>query len=497
MSRFVQNFNGPSLVYPNGGEMFTRNTVTIQWLEPSDASSTTNLIWHEILFTELYDDLGQQEWSQISNVPAGTTSFIWSIPVYVKSNKCRIGIRSVNYKGERSAISYSANNFSIQDRNLPIPAVVEPVGGIKYFSYVPIILDSKGVIGQCSQRAFYQVYYSSKKQEIDWTLISGNIPVGSDPVYWDIRELRSSSDYSVKVEIVDEDSVSEPVFINDLQLNSLNYFLIDTKPPTGKIEIMNNQEYTNERNAILKISAYDKITESKLFRIEQKDVITGGSILGSYQGLSEFSTWYISGDDGVKLIQVRFKDYAGNILLDGSQNEFFRTYKSLDNREVTSFMAEKRGDEINLWIAFGGSSYLLYLNQNQVAALIGEATSLILYNDVLYIGIKTTGNKGVLQRYSGGQITTLKVFGDTDSVINSMEVFDDKLFIGLDNGKLLSFNGSVLSEEYNDNIYDKSIYHIRTDGNALFVFFDSSLDIVVMNVNSSGVYSFSSLAMEV
>ncbi|KKM28133.1 hypothetical protein LCGC14_1567730 [marine sediment metagenome] len=447
MSRFVQNFNGASLVYPNGGEIFNRRTITIQWIEPSNAATSSNLIWHEILFTELYDDLNQQEWSQIANISMGITSFDWSIPVYVKSNKCRVGIRSVNHKGERSAISYSANNFSIQDKNLPIPAVFEPVEGASYFSYVPIVLDNKGIIGQCSQRAFYQVYYSSEKQDVDWTLISGNIPVGSEPIYWDIRELRSSPDYSVKVEIVDEDSVSEPVFINNLQLNSLNYFLIDTKPPTGKIEITNNREYTNERNAILKISAYDETTEAKLFRIEQKDIFSGNLTLGSYQNLSEFSTWYVSGNDGIKLIQVRFKDYAGNILLDGSQNEFFRTYKSLDNREITSFVSKKNGSEIDLWIAFGGSSYLLYLNQNQVAILTGECTSLIIYNDVLYIGIKTIENKGILQKYSGGQITTLKEFDDVDSVINSMEVFDDKLFIGLDNGKLLSFNGSFLSTD--------------------------------------------------
>ena len=496
MSRFIQNFNGPSLVYPNGGEIFTRNTVMIQWLEPSDTPSV-NLIWYEILFTELYDDTSQQEWSQISNIPEGTTSFIWSIPTYIKSSKCRIGIRSVNHKGERSAISFSANDFSIQDRHLPIPAVVEPVGGASYFSYVPIILDSKGIIGQCSQRAFYQVYYNSIKQKIDWTLIAGNIPVRSEPIYWDIRELISSPDYSVKIEMVDEESVSEPVFINDLQLNSLNYFLIDTNPPTGKIEIINNKEYTNERNTILKISAYDKTTEAKLFRIEQKDIMGASPDPGPYQSLSEFSTWYISGGDGVKLIQVRFKDYAGNILLDGSQNEFFRTYKSLDNREVTSFMSEKIGDEINLWMAFGGSSYLLYLNQNQIAALTGEVTSLISYNDVLYIGIKTTDNKGVLQRYSGGQVTTLKEFDDVDSVINSMEVFDDKLFIGLDNGELLSFSGSLLTEEYNDDIYDKSVCLIRSDGNSLFIFFDSSLDVLVLNVDDSGTYSFSNLVMEV
>ena len=94
-----QQFDGPSLTSPNGGEVFSTKEITINWTEPTNIESTGNLVWYEILFTEFYGKFEKPEWIQIANVSIGTTSFIWSVSQYIKSDMCRIGVRAVNHKG--------------------------------------------------------------------------------------------------------------------------------------------------------------------------------------------------------------------------------------------------------------------------------------------------------------------------------------------------------------------------------------------------------------
>ena len=237
MNRRVYNIevDGPTLISPNGGEMFYGSTIDITWFESTNISTTTDIIWYQLFIIEDYDIKSFQDFVQIATLPVGTTSFIYTINKNLKGKKCRIGIRSIDHKGKRSPISFSADDFLINNRKLPLPAVFKPISNGIYFSYVPFVFDQKGVLGRYSQRAFYQVYYKSDNQRIDWTLLLSNIMIGSEPVNLDVSGLPTDSDYSLKVEIVDEDNVSEPVFINNITINNANYFIIDTIPPRGEI----------------------------------------------------------------------------------------------------------------------------------------------------------------------------------------------------------------------------------------------------------------------
>lgn len=492
------DYDGPSLSYPNGGEIFTDNQVTITWTEPVEISLSSNLNWYEIYFTESYNRLKQPEWLQIGMVPVGNNSFVWNISPFAKGDKCRVGIRAVNHRGERSKISISAADFYIQDRRLPKPSVLDPHEGYSYFSYVPIILDPLGVVGQCSERAFYQIYYSSKEQGIDWTLIANNISINTKPIRWDIRDLNSSEDYVLKIELVDDDNISEPVFIENIKINTLNYYLVDTQPPTGTIEVINNLEYIKDRDVIVNTKAYDETSGTESMRIEQFNINAAGNTTdtGPYQKLTDLSTWHIKGDDGVKLIQSRFRDYAGNVVLDNSIEEFFRTYKSLNNIEVTAFLSDIQGTITNLWTAFGGSNPQLYLNTRLVSTVAGEITSMEVFDNILYIGIETDEGKGTLQRYTGGVINTVYEIDTEESVISTMKVFDGKLFLGLRNGRLLSFNGTSVTLQNASNIFDYNIYYLDTDGNVLYIFLDNYKNVFVMRKDTQGQYFFSEIVID-
>ena len=504
--------DAPTLVYPNGGEIFTEGSIDIQWIEPLNIPKGET-IWYEISITDTFDTLKKPELIQISTIPYGNSFYSYYIDKNFKGVKCRVGIRAVNQKGERSQISFSADYFTITNEGLPSPSVLDPFSGGVYFSYIPIVLQHDAVVGRCSQRAFYQIFYSSKLQDIDWTLLKSDIMVGSDPFDIDVRGIPTSSDYALKIELVDDGHVSPPLFINNVTVNNISYFIIDTIPPKGSIKIVDNTEYVKDKDFIVRLEAYDKSSGIKEYRIEETDVGTGSDVIGKYSDLTPLASWDIRTDeDGLKLIKVRYKDYGDNVIIDDVNGKYFRTYKELDDREITAFL----NNGIYLYIAFKGDaldpnidSPALYKNQSLIYTLDGNATALEYYNGVLYIAIEDPyENKGILQRESGGLVqsvvdnsnqyldveeTELNSLYSSDSIINTMEVFDSKLFMGLQNGTLLSFNGATMTVENDTYVNNRNINLIKTDGNLLYIYFENSTEIFIMHKNSSGDYIFTTV----
>jgi hypothetical protein len=506
----------PTLLYPNGGETFNGSSINIRWEEPLGLSSST-LMWYEIFITDVFDKNKKPELLQIATVPYGNSSYNYYIQENLKGKKCRIGIRYVTHSGIRSEISFSADNFIIVNKELPSPALMEPVTGDTYFSYVPFIFDYESILGRASQRSFYQIYYKSDNQNIDWTLLKKNIMIGSDPINIDVSYFNTDSDYVFKIELVDGDNVSPPVFIDNIKINNVNLFVIDTVPPDGTIKIVDNDEYTKETTLLLELSANDKDSGVKDFQIQQTNVgetdDNKAIFKGPFVSFSSIVTWDIVGEnggtpiDGVKLIQSRYRDYGDNVIEDSESANFFRTYKNIENREVSTFLY----DNNYLYTAFVGDDISgdlpqLYKDLTLLSTLQGEATALKVYNNILYIAIKDDEEKGILQRLSGGTVNTvinnnsqyldssqtiLNSLFLADSIINVMEVFDNTLFLGLNNGELLSFKGSIIETENDDYLNVKSINNIKTDGNILYIFFENSTEILTMYKDTSGNYIFS------
>lgn len=493
----TDGLQGPSIISPNGGEEFSEREVLITWSEPKKADFQSTF-WYEIFYVDNYEQDAKNKWKQVAIVPSGVSSYLWKLNDSIKSLKCRIGIRAINQKGEKSKLSISSNNFKLNDRRLPIPSVSEPIPGRTYYSYVPIILDKEGLVGQCSQRAFYRIYYACNSLDIDWTVIYNDIPIENRITYWNISNFNMADDYKIKVELKDGELSSEPVFIEDIKIASSNSFIVDTMPPEGYIRILNNQEYVSSRNLNLELSAYDVSTDVQKYRVEQYDIgieEQSEENVGDFLSMSNFSTWNIRGNDGVKLIQSRFKDFAGNIKGNSDDDKlFFRTYKSLNNSVISSFLYVKNGNSFDAYIAFGDNASEVYKNKNMLFSLSKNITSMSFYNNSLYFATHNNAH-GVLSRYSNGEFSDLATINERDSIITSMAKFDDKLFLGTFNGKLYSFNGISLSLERTNDDINNDISFMGSDNNNLLVFFNNTTKMLILS-KKDDIYNYSTIDME-
>lgn len=490
MTISLENFNGPSLISPNGGEVIFSRTTSITW-EQTQLPTVTDIYWFEILFTDSYDAQKDFEWKQIGIVPYGSTAMTWRVPYSVKSSKCRIGIRARNQEGKRTKLSISAANFSIQDKPLRPPAILTPVDGEQYFSFVPITLDHAAIIGTSSERAYYQIYYKSESKSIDWTLLRDNVRVGSKTVYWDIREFASANDYEIKVQLIDGNNISLPTFVSDLKVDALNYFVIDTTAPLGTLAIQNNQQYTKERDVVLSLTAYDETSGVETVTLEEVDEKSNTVTSHPKQPYSNVTTFHIQGDDGVKFIRAKFSDYGGNIPVDDATQKYFREYFGIAGKYVTSMLIYNNAGTYEIWSAFSEPQPKLYRDRQSVSDLGNEATSMRFYDNILYVALKSDSNTGYIQRWSGGILSTIESFSDYDSVVESMAVFDSLLWIGMQNGDLYSFNGTIFELQRD---FSNRIINIYATESSLFIFQENTTDIVVMT-ELSGSYVFSTVSV--
>jgi hypothetical protein len=601
----IDEHSSPTLIYPVGGEVLSHETIQILWEEPFLLAQGDNnlMYWYEIFYSidSIIED--DRSWHKIADIPSGNSIFNWKIPHQIRNDNCRVGIRTVDSEGGRTPIIMSSSTFSVKNRSLPSPAIFSPIEGDKFFTYIPVTFDQNGLAGQFPKRAHYRISYSSSDIETDWICIGDDIPITTSVTYIDVSDLVSSNDYSFKFELIDGENSSDPVFVNNITINNLDFFKIDTVPPSGTISVRNNAEYINNRDIILELTSYDKTSGTKSFRIIQKEIDNSelADTSSPLYPISDIASWRVVNPDGIKLIQSSFVDHAGNVLEASDSDFFFRTYKSIDNREITSILVNKNGADYDIWIAVGGTDPELFLNGSTVVGAesvgtlsylpanisgssldyeqrynvedlgnidvtfeaftvkdrlviegggsvlkdtglisgsesfnlsvagiteiivkvtsnsagtgwiytidskneyeltsdfydtaasqdnpAGEVLSMAMYNEVLYLGVKTKDAHGLLQRYTGSHVESVYEIPTLDSVINSMVVFDNRLFIACENGELYSFNGTTVQIENDGDAFESGLHKIGTDGNLLYIFLSNSNDIYTAYKDSVG-----------
>lgn len=443
----VFDINTPAIVSPNGGENIFSRSLDIRWQVPSAPNDNGLPVFYEIYFTPEWEPDGSANWVQIATAPSSITHYVWKIPFPIHSDRCRIAIRGRDPRGFAARIVISASNFTIRPKFLSSPVIVSPIDGDTYHQYVPIAIDYKSVLGTYSQRATYQIFYSSESLGKDWTTIRQNVPVRSAPFLWDTRDLPAAKDYKIKVVLMDDDENSSiPAYVENLSITSLDYFVIDTTPPKGKITAILDNDYTSNRNIVFRVSAFDEATGVKSV-VLRENFGTQSPIAGSEQEMSDIKTWYISSaEDGVRYIEALFKDFGDNTPESLTSTEFFRQYISDDDLKITAFLLIRNADDVITYTAFGGTTPVLFRNKSSYLALPEDCTSLAVYNGAIYVATKDANNRATLYRIVDDALAKVFDFKSTsNSAITCMYASAKWLYLNQDNGGMYYFDGITVT----------------------------------------------------
>lgn len=461
--------NRPTLVYPNGGEDILSREVEVLWKEPVPASTDSLDVWYEIYFTENYDYMTEPDWKMIASVPTGIGKYLWKIGNSIKSSNVRVGIRAVNGRGERSEISVSAASFSIR-KSLPIaPSVLSPMPNSRYGTSVKFVFDDSSVINSFSQRAKYYIYFSSSKASIPFTPVAQKIPVGSGPIIWDTSLLPPSDDYVITVYLADDDgNKSQEVNIRNVSIIQEGFFLVDTKPPTGYIQINDADQFTKKLDVSIKMYSYDETTDVHAMQFIEE--ATPDEIIGPPESFANVKYWTLSDSDGEKVVKAKFQDYGGNRT--GSEERTFRTLFDIENNDIADIVVQestgdvwlaKNGSQPSLYKFSPGSSFITYVNE--------EINCLAIFGDIPYVSVKTSDSTALVYRWTGFVLEEIISLDLIDSEIIAMYHFDNKLFMGCKNGNLYSYDGATISLV---KTFSSQIGRLYSDNSLLYIILRNS-----------------------
>lgn len=476
----------PTLLYPNGGETILTSSINIQWNNssysiPIDIAKIPKKI--EIFYTLDYNINEESDWTQIATVPTNVESFVWRYGKNIKGNKCRVAIRTRGIEGSSSDFSISSADFSIQQPTLVSPLIISPVHNGKYNKFIEIMTDDTSIIESFSQRSSYQFFYSSASLDIPKTSIAQDVAIGSGTYIWDISGLSPANDYVFQAYLEDDNgNQSNSVFVKNISISHDGDFIVDTLPPIASITINNNANFTKTRDINVNIVAADETTGVHAVRI--KEELNENSKKYIDENISEpepnanVKRFVLSDPNDVKTIQLLAQDYGAN--RNDESTKFQRVLQVLVELEDTEIV-DIAVDQNNavLWAVTTGTYKNLY-KITDFPALIStfedEPTSIALFQSVVYVATKSAG-KGSLYKFIG-DVELEETFDTVDSVINTMAIYDDKLFLGMENGMIYSFDGLAFVLIDTVSGPTKQLY---SDGNVLYLSQKNNLNVYVWN----------------
>lgn len=469
------SLNRPTLIYPNGGESILTREIEISWKEPVPASNDKLQVWYEIYFSENYDYFTEPDWKMIATVPVGFSKYLWKVGNSIKSKNVRVAVRSVNSRGERSDYSISAASFSIR-RSLPVtPAVLSPIPSQRYGTSVQFIFDDTAVLKSFAQRAKYYIYFSSAKANIPFTPIAQKIAVGTGPLVWDTSLLPPSDDYVATIYLADDDgNKSEEVAIRNLSIIQEGFFLIDTKPPSGYVQINDADQFTRDENITVRLYGYDETTGVHSMQFIESDQ---DDIEGPAESFANVKYWKLTEDDGIKTLKVKLQDYGAN--RSAQETRTFRVLFELNNEDIAD-IALQYGDPTSIWLAKNGDVPGIYRfnPHNAFITKVNEPINAIaIFEDILYVAVQTSDSTALVYRWTGFILEEMLSLSAVDSEVISLHAFRNKLFLGCKNGNLYSYDGSSativhvfgvpLQRLYSDN---SLLYIVPRNSKKLFVY---------------------------
>lgn len=535
----MSNLYAPHILVPDSG-VFNRGRVEIEWIRPEfpsqDESIDTEEVTYEIEYTDVYKG-PDTVWRSIKKrIPYTQSSYTWVVGKMIKSSTVRVRMRTKSRLDEQNSDWAISEQFSVNVFDLVPPVILSPVPDKIYNSYILIVLDESLIRETFNQKVRYYFDYASEKLNIDWTTIAEKVPVGNNVIRWNTSLLLPSDDYVLRMTVKNSStcptaSAETPDqiavrYVYGLTIRHPGIFIIDTKPPKAHLSIEGIQSgVTNKTNHVLNLYAHDETTKVETVRIRDcnaDSLVPLGDTelqspdipcpLDSLVAAKEISyapriQYRLSDGSGLKKIEAIFKDSGGNLSISDSLRVFISLFKASDSISDVVVRQESR-DKVELQISnnvpiavtetatyevayvatVGGDLWCLDPYPSLLFSLSETIVKLCNFNGYIFVfsHTETTSNGAttdLTRVYVNNNGDYQIISSDSDftgnlSVVSSVAVFKDSMFVGMKNGQLWKYTGTAWSVI---STFDSAVSSLNADDRFLFIGLENSDSLILYN----------------
>jgi hypothetical protein len=293
--------------------------------------------------------------------------------------------------------------------------------------------------------------------------------------------LSPSDDYEVVVYLADDNgNKSQEVSIAPITIYNEGFFLIDTMPPSGYVQINNGDEFTRTRDVSVRLFSYDEVTgiHSMRFFESTDDGEENGGPPESYTNLKY---WQLSENDGIKTLKVLFQDFGANRTTE--INKPFRVLFDIDNADIADIISHRDvdGNDI-LWAGVNGSTPSIYNfnpNGSLVATSAEPINSLAIYNDSLFVAVDTPDDTALVYRFVGlNDLEPTITLTEYSSEIQSMQAYKGALYLGAMGGGLYRYDDNAVNLIAN---FISPIHLLYSDSSLLYILLKNSSNMIIFD----------------
>lgn len=467
----------PTLTFPLNFELLM-DSVNITWKEAAPVDACGDKVSYELQFTRTFSlDVG---WKTLATMPAGTTSFIFDVSQIPFTEDGGLRIRARDSRNLYSRWSQSSQAFTVMNHAPNAPTLLAPIPNDVFDNCIPVLWQESDIKDVDGHSITYQIEITDMfSSNTGWLLVPGAdmIPEGTTSYNVSSYDFPAGDDYGIRLSSVDPTGLaSNPIAIGPFSIQHQGTFIIDTLPPEGSLTIDDGAVLAAHTQVKLTLFASDITTGVKDVRFRNADE----DCWSDYDTFTNEKFWDITQSDGVKRIFVQYRDYADNVSESCDCEIVSRVL--CDEGNVTDIEVFNN----KLYAAFDAKGNLVeYRVLVKHAATLPELelTALARFNNFLYIATFNPASGGFVYRFDG---TPLFVFSIAGAKVLSMVAFNDLLFLGLDNGRIMSYDGLNINTVFATT---SAITRLKTDGAVLFATvqgggqFLSTIDGIIFKTN--------------
>jgi hypothetical protein len=369
-------------------------------------------------------------------------------------------MRAKDSKNLQSEWAYIAQAFEVINHPPAKVAMLFPIGGEVFDNNILVVWREAEIKDIDGHQVFYRLEITDKcSSNSGWLTVPGADLLTEGTTSFEINsfDFPEGSDYGVRVVAVDQFGAEMPSdHACAFKIKHQGNFVIDTVPPDGTLLINDGGALAKDTRVKLSLFASDATTGVKDVRFKNE----GEDCWGDWDSFVGNKWWDLSSHDGVKRVFVQYRDFANNV-------------SEACDCEIISRVLCDEGNAVDvevfnnkLYVAFDKDGNLVeYRVLVKQAAQFSEPalTALARLENFLYVATHDpTSNEAVVYKFDG---VPHEVIALSSAKIETMAPYNSKLYLGLQDGRIIELNGTSTSVSY---AAASAITRLRTDGGILY-----------------------------